>query len=325
MKIIALEEHFLTEALTAAWARLPATEQDGSQALNSPDIARRILEIGEERLRLMDETGIDVQVLSPTAPGVQNLEAGLAVTMARELNDLTAEAVRGRPDRFQGFACLPTPAPAEAARELGRAVETLGLKGAFLFGRTRERNADRPEFLPIFEAAAALKVPIYIHPQPPTHTVRQAYYSGAEDELDSMFASFGLGWHYETGVQLVRLMLAGVFDRFPDLQVIVGHWGEMVLFYAERIAAMSQPAKLKRGIPEIFRSNVHVTPSGMFSQRYLRWTVEALGVERILFSADYPYMFAPDGGSRAFLEQADLSEADKARIAHGNWEALTRR
>ena len=140
-----------------------------------------------------------------------------------------------------------------------------------------------------------------------------------------MFANSGLGWHYETGVQIIRLILSGVFDRYPDLQVITGHWGEVVLFYLERVAGLEKAAKLQRSMTEYVRQNLHVTPSGMFSARYLRWSIEVMGIERIMFSSDYPYRFAPDGGARAFLDQAELEPQAKARIAHGNWEALTRR
>lgn len=322
MKIVALEEHFVTPELAAAWSGLPSVWADDSQTLNSVFIDERIGELGEVRLRHMAETGVDVQVLSPTAPGVQSLEAGIAVPLARSLNDLTAATVGRWPDRFEGFAVLATPDPQAAARELERAVKSLGLRGAFLYGRTRDRHLDHPDFLPIFEAAASLRVPVYIHPQTPSHPVREAYYSGLGDNVDKVFAGSGIGWHYETGVQLVRLILAGTFDRFPDLQIIVGHWGEVVLFYLERIESMAKAAKLRRSIGDCMRANVHVTPSGMFSQRYLRWAIEVLGVERIMFSADYPYKFAPDRGARAFLEQADLTLTERDLIACGNWYAL---
>ena len=324
MKIIALEEHFVTPELTAAWSGLPAVWADDSQTLNTSEIDERIGELGEARLRHMAETGVDVQVLSPTAPGVQSLDASIAVPLARNLNDLTAATVQRWPDHFEGFAALPTPDPQAAARELERAVGSLGLKGAFLYGRTRDRHLDHPDFLPIFEAAAALHVPVYLHPQTPSHSVREAYYSGIDDKLDTVFAGSGIGWHYETGVELVRLILAGTFDRFPDLQIIVGHWGEVVLFYLERIETMQKATKLDRPIADYLRTNVSVTPSGMFSPRYLRWAIEVLGVERIMFSADYPYQFAPDGGARAFIEQADLTPQDRELIASGNWNRLTR-
>jgi predicted TIM-barrel fold metal-dependent hydrolase len=270
----------------------------------------------------MDETGLDVQVLSLTAPGVQSLEATDAAALQIASNDFLAETVHSNPERYQGFATLATPNPKSAARELERAVTKLGLNGAMLFGRTRDRNLDHPDNEPIFEAAAALRAPLYIHPQSPLPAVREAIYSGFGDTVDNAFATHGLGWHYETGLQILRMVLAGVFDRHPDLQVVTGHWGEVVLFYLDRIDEMQRTAKLKRPVSEYFRSNVSVTASGVWSQRYLRWAIEVLGVERIMFSTDYPYRFTHENGARRFLEEADLSVADKTSIANGNWQRM---
>lgn len=324
MRIIALEEHYATPAVREAWSKLdPADQDDSTRMFAGTEVDRQLDDLSDARIRRMDECGVDVQVLSLTTPGVQTLESDAAVALARQANDLVTATVRARPDRFQGFATLPTAAPDAAAGELGRAVTELGLKGAMMFGRTRGRNADHPGFLSIYEAAAHLRVPIYLHPQTPPQAVRGAYYSGLGDELDLHFATGGIGWHYETGVQLLRLILSGVFDRFPGLQVITGHWGEAVLFYLERINLLSRAAgRLQRPVADYFRQNVHVTPSGIFSQRYLRWVMEVLGAGRILFSTDYPYQFAGDGGARRFLAEAPISDEDRARIAHGNWERL---
>ena len=327
MKIVAIEEHLVTRELRDAWSRLDPTHQDASLTLFSDgEIEKRLTDLSDARIRHMDECGVDVQVLSLTTPAVQNLGGADAVPLARRTNDLIAEAVRRRPDRFQGFATLPTPAPEEAARELDRAVTVLGLKGAMLCGRTRERNLDHPGFLPIFETAAGLRVPLYIHPQIPQRVVREALYSGFGNELDLHFATGGLGWHVETGIQLMRIILAGVFDRFPNLQVILGHWGEVVPFYLERIDLLSKAAcRLQRPVADYVRTNVHVTPSGMLSQRYLSWALDVMGADRILFSTDYPYVPIHDGGARRFLEEASLSQEDREGIAHGNWDRLCAR
>ena len=323
MKIIGLEEHFVTEDVLTAWRALDPRWQDVVHAqANGGEVGTRLLDLADQRIAAMDETGMDVQVLSLTAPGVQSLEPGEAVALQTASNDLLADTVRSRPDRFQGFATLATPDPAAAARELERAVTKLGLNGAMLFGRTRERNLDHPDNWPIFETAAALRALLYIHPQSPVPAVRDAIYGGLNETVDAAFATFGLGWHYETGVQILRMVLAGVFDRFPDLQLITGHWGEVVLFYLDRIDNLAGPAKLARPVSEYFRQHVSVTPSGLWSQRYLRWALEVLGPERILFSSDYPYRFTRDGGARRFLQDADLSDADRTMIAHGNWERL---
>jgi uncharacterized protein len=323
MKTIGLEEHFVTPDVLAAWAALPPELQDVAHRMsNRGAVAERLEDLGERRLADMDETGLDVQVLSLTAPGVQSLEPQQAVALATASNDFLAETVRGRPDRFQGVATLPTPDPAAAARELERGVRDLGLNGAMLFGRTRERNLDDQANWPIFEAAAALRAPLYIHPQSPLPAVREAIYSGYDEALNGALSAFGLGWHYETGVQILRLVLAGVFDRWPDLQIVTGHWGEVVLFYLDRIDNLAGPAKLNRPVSDYFRANVSITASGMWSQRYLRWAIEVLGAERIMFSSDYPYRFTEAGGARRFLEEAELDDATRAAIAHGNWERM---
>ena len=327
MPIMALEEHIVTPAVRAAWANMSSAQKEDSPTERAGDIIEaRLGEWSIGRIADMDATGVDVQVLSLTAPGVQNLDRATARSLAVETNDIITAAVAAHPDRFQGFATLPTPEPEAAAKELQRAVETLGLKGAMLCGRTGARNMDAVEFMPIYEAAADLRVPLYIHPQVPRKAVRDAYYSGFGEGLDAMFATAGLGWHYETGIQLLRLAMAGTFDRLPDLQIIVGHWGEVVLFYLERIEALQKAGlKLQRSLREIFTQNVSYTPSGIFSQRYLRQTIDTAGINRVLFSADYPYQFADHQGCREFLDAADITPQEKEQIAFGNWARLTAR
>ena len=155
-----------------------------------------------------------------------------------------------------------------------------------------------------------------------TPRVRAALYAGFDDAIDNAFATYGIGWHYESGVQFLRLALAGVFDRFPDLQVLLGHWGEVVLFYLDRADGLAMQAKLAQSFSEYVRTNAYITAGGVYSQRYLRWAVEIVGVERILFATDYPYRPGPDGGVEHFLQTAGLDRADQERIAAGNWDAL---
>ncbi len=326
MKIIALEEHVVTPGVLEGWAKVPTAKEDGVDHAGEGPLARKLADIGEQRLRDMDDAGVDVQVLSVTTPGVQNLAAADAPGVAREANDAIVAAVSEHPDRFEGFATLPTPDPAAAADELRRAIGELGMKGAMLCGRTGERNMDQPDFAELYRTAADLRAPLYIHPQSPVVPVREAIYSGFGEPVDTLFARFGIGWHYETGVQLLRLIFSGTFDRHPDLQVIVGHWGEVVLFYIERIAAMQRMGlKLDRPLEDYFRDNVFYTGSGILSQRYLRWTIEVVGVDRVMYSVDYPYIPLSGGAARRFLEEADLDPADREKIAHGNWERLTAR
>jgi predicted TIM-barrel fold metal-dependent hydrolase len=321
-KLIAIEEHFVTPEIRAAWAASPIG-QEGTAGFDRGEIEERLDDLEEQRLALMDESGVEVQVLSVTTPALHNLEPEESVSLARTTNDLVAATVAKYPTRFQGFATLPTAAPEEAATELERCVTRLGFAGTMLCGRTREKNLDHPDFLPMFETAARLKVPVFIHPQIPQRAVRETYYSGFGDQIDTAFATFGLGWHYEAGIQFVRMILGGVFDRYPDLQIILGHWGEVVLFYLDRLGSLARVASLERPIAEYFQQNLYVTPSGMWSQPYLQRSLEIVGAERILFSTDYPYQYRPGRPGLSFLEEAVLSPEQKELFAHGNWERLS--
>ncbi len=216
MKLIAIEEHFLTAEIRAAWAS-SAIGQEGTAGFDRGEIVEQLDDLGQGRIALMDESGVDVQVLSVTTPALHNLEPEESVILARRTNDLVAATIANHPTRFQGFATLPTAAPKDAALELERSVQQLGLTGAMLCGWTRDKNLDHPDFLPMFETAAKLGVPLFVHPQIPQRAVRDVYYSGFGDMIDAAFATFALGWHYEAGIQFVRLMLAGVFDKFPGL------------------------------------------------------------------------------------------------------------
>jgi predicted TIM-barrel fold metal-dependent hydrolase len=324
MKIIGIEEHFLSPDVRASWAAAASAGQDASESLHLGDIQDRLEELSDERLARMDESGIDVQVLSLTSPGLHNLEPAEGISLARRTNDLIAATIARHPDRFDGFATIPTTAPSEALRELERSVRDLGLKGGMLFGRTMEKNLDHLDFWPIFEIAAHLHIPLFIHPQTPPRAVREAYYSGFDSQVNLAFATFGLGWHYDCGIQFLRLALAGVFDRFPDLQIILGHWGEVVLFYSERLKAFSRVTKLQRSVVDTMHENLYVTSSGMFSQSNFQHALEVVSIDRVLFSTDYPYQYRPGEGPRHFLEQLPVSHDDKVKIAHANWEHLTR-
>jgi predicted TIM-barrel fold metal-dependent hydrolase len=330
LKIIALEEHYCPPEVFAAWGQL-TPEIKGGILFHQKPMAEMLEDLAEKRLARMDAMGVDVQVLSLTTPGVQVCDRATAIALARSSNDAGARAVAAHPDRFQCFATLPTTAPAaQSVAELKRCVEELGFKGWLVNGRSLERSLDHPDFFPVFAAAAKLRVPVYLHPQIPPKAVRDAYYSDPRfggPLAESMLAGPGFGWHVEAGLQAVRLILSGMLDRLPELQIILGHWGETVIPYMDRIelATRGRPEKLARKIPDYFRSNFHVTPSGMFTGGFLPQAIELMGVDRIMFSADDPFVTLPPGGARRFITEAPLSEIEKAKIAHGNWERLTKR
>jgi hypothetical protein len=243
--------------------------------------------------------------------------------MARDTNDYLADAVKKYPTRFAGFAAVPTGAPDKAAEELDRRVRE-GFKGAVINGHNRGRYLDNKFYWPILECAEQLNVPIYLHPTPPPQAVIDVSYGGFSPMVTDMLAGGAWGWHMETAVHMIRIVCGGVFDRFPKLQFIIGHMGEGLPFFFQRLDIIPmETTKLKRPIISYLKENVHYTFSGMnFPPTYLDLFLELGGVDRIMFSADYPYQSMT--WARDFLEQIPASAADKERIAHGNAEKLLR-
>lgn len=239
----------------------------------------------------MDAAGIDLQVLSLNSPGVEQAEVADAITCAREANDYLAGAIKRHPTRFAGFASLPIQAPDEAAKELERCVRQLGFKGANINGHTRGRYPDDKFFSPILACAEALDVPLYLHPTVPHKPVADALYGGFSQQVTGALASAGWGWHIETAIHLLRIILGGVFDRHPNLQVVVGHMGEAIPFMLPRLNRNLSPqlTKLERPVGDYLRQNVHYTFGGFnFTPTFLNLLLE-IGVDRIMFSIDYPY------------------------------------
>jgi uncharacterized protein len=320
MRVITLEEHFATPMF------LDGPGQDlKNAALKFEGRALKLIEplcdIGDKRIAAMDAAGIDFQMLSLTSPGTEQLDAAEAMALARESNDAVAAAVKKNPKRFAGFAALPTMAPDKAAQELEQRVRSGAFKGAAINGHVRGRYLDDKFFWPILECAEARGAPIHIHPTKPPQPVFDAYYAGFSPLVSDMFGSPGWGWHIETAVHVIRLILGGAFDRFPKLQLVIGHLGEGLLSLFQRLDNMT-PAmtKLQRPITAYLRENVHYTVSGFnFPTTFLNLLLE-VGVPRIMFSADHPYQSMTQ--ARAFLEQLPVSAADRARIAHGNAEKL---
>lgn len=321
MKLVAIEEHVLPADIKRAWETPPGAD-DGTLALNPPIIDERLADLADKRLALMDETGVDMQVLSLTTPGLNNL-AEPGIELARRANELMAATVRGIPARFQFLAALSFADADTAASELRRAVLELGAKGGMLYGRVGDRHLDDALFEATYACAADLNVPLLIHPQIPQAAVRASYYSGFTRAVDLALSTFSLGWHYEAGMEFVRMVLGGVFDRHPNLQVILGHWGEVVIFYLERLVMLDRVAKLRKPFIAYVKENLYLTASGMFSADYLQRAVDAVGWDRILFSTDYPYQYRPGGDARRFVEALQVNEDDRSKFAHTNWERLT--
>lgn len=288
-------------------------------------LADKLCDVGDKRISEMDAAGIDMQIMSLNSPGVEQLEASASVETARETNDTLARAIESHPARFAGFAALPTPAPERAADELERVVSQYGFKGGFINGHSRGRYLDDTFFWPILERAELLGVPLYIHPTPPPEPVTKSYYTGNfSQEVSARLSTAAWGWHIETAIHVIRLILSGAFDKYPKLQVVIGHLGESLPFMLPRINTNlpTQLTKLQKSLGAYLRENVHYTPSGFnYTPAFMDLLFE-VGVDRIMFSSDYPYwsmQLACD-----FLDHLPLSPLDKEKIAHGNAERLFR-
>jgi len=323
MRTITLEEHFASPAFMEGPGR-PLREQARSVGALGQQIPEQLCDLGDERIAAMDAADISMQVLSLTAPGVEQLEPDEAETLARESNDYLADAVRRYPQRLAGFASLPVAKPGTAVKELERMVRNNGFLGAVINGHTRGRYLDDQSFWPILECAEALQVPVYLHPTRPPQGVADIYYGGFSPLVTNLLGMAGWGWHVETAVHIIRMIVGGVFDRYPGLQVIIGHMGETLPFMIQRMDHTMTPerTKLKRPIGAYLRENVHYTFSGFnYTSIFLNLLLE-VGVDRMMFSADHPYSSMQE--ARDFLERLPVSDADREKIAHGNAERLLR-
>jgi predicted TIM-barrel fold metal-dependent hydrolase len=311
MRTIALEEHFWTADLAAA----PGT---GPLATWGPEMDDQLRDLGGLRLADMDAHGIDLQVISHVAPGAQGLPGPEALARAREANDLLAAAVQAHPGRFAGFATLPTADPDAAAAELDRAIAQLGFAGALVNSTLGSNNAflDDARFEPLLDRFERLDAPLYLHPAPPSAALRDALYAGLPPAVAGRLATGAWGWHAEAGLHVLRMIATGVFDRHPGLRLIIGHCGEMIPFMLDRIDAMLRVDTMALTPSEYFARNVWVTTSGLFSIPPVMCAVQVLGVDRVLYSVDYP--FGSNAAGRALLDTLPLSAADLAKIAGGN-------
>jgi uncharacterized protein len=322
MRVIALEEHVsfqqfsstIDPALIAARGFTPGRGAGGRTA--------ELDDTEGERLRLMDEAGIDVQVLSIIGPGADLLPADAAPDFARRYNDELATVVRKHPDRFSGFANLPLTAPEKAAEELTRCVREHGFLGALVNGHTGGKFLDDPSFEPVLAEAEALDVPIYIHPGIPPESVRKAYYDGFDPGVSFVFACAGWGWHAETAVHVLRLVLSGALDRHPKLRIIIGHMGEGLPAMLDRCDHTLGPVarNLKRTVSETILDQVTITISGFFSFAPFIAALLTFGADRIMFSVDYP--FAENIVARKFFDGLPVTPSDKKLIAHKNAERI---
>jgi 2,3-dihydroxybenzoate decarboxylase/5-carboxyvanillate decarboxylase len=284
------------------------------------ELLRRLLDLDGERLRAMNESHVDMHLLSLTAPGVQMFDADTATHLAALANDRLAETITRNPSRFAGLASFAPHSPKRAAKEMERAINSLGLNGFMVNSHTNSEYLDDPKFWPILETAEALSAPLYIHPRAPS------------DGMAEPFRSYGIegamwGYGVEVGTHVVRLICAGVFDRFPELQIVIGHMGEAVPFWLWRIDFMHARAvathrakKLELKPSEYFKRNFAITTSGMESPEALQYSIKVLGVEKVMWAIDYPYQ--PTAPAVAFMDSVEMPDADKELVYHGNAERI---
>jgi 2,3-dihydroxybenzoate decarboxylase len=308
--VIAIEEHY-SDPEVMQYAKEPRPAQ----------MAKKLEDLGEIRLKEMDEAGVDMQVISHGAPALQRLDKDVAVALAPKVNDRLHAAVQANPKRFQAFAALATQDPKAAADELERCVNTLGFKGAMLHGLSHDgRFLDEKDFWPIYERAAALDVPVYMHPAAPSPIVVDAYYKTYAKEYPHLLSA-GWGYTVETATQGLRMVLSGVFDSYPGLKVILGHFGEGLPFLMWRIdSALSRPGNKGGSFRKIFCDHFYITTSGNFSDPALVCTMMELGIDRILFAIDWPFVANPPGVEWA--KRVPLCEEDRVKLLGGNAKRL---
>ncbi len=325
MRVVALEEHF---SVPAAVKRIdPAVikargYQPRRVAPDRPNPLELLPEIGERRFKSMDDAGVTVQVLSNNGPGPDLVPGADGVAMAREINDYLAGVIAQHPQRFAGFAVLPTQSPDACAVELERTVKQLKFVGAMVHGTTEGRFLDHPSYDGLLAAAVELDVPIYIHPHLAPAPVREAYYAGLEQGAGRALEAAGWGWHSETAIHILRMVLAGTLDKHPKLKIIIGHMGEMLPVMLARIDQVFalDTGHLKRPVTRAILDQVWITTSGIFTEPPFLAALQTFGIDRIMFSVDYPY--APNMKGREFLNRVSLAPADLAKLAHGTADAL---
>jgi gamma-resorcylate decarboxylase len=323
---IALEEHLSSQENNELWDSAGETSRNGQSHMEY--VERQLLDV-DDRIRIMDNAGIERTVLSLTSPGIQSItDTNLAVKIARHTNDLTkATFVDRRPDRLSMFACLPTQDAPAAATELRRAVTELGALGALINGYTNVGNKDTAMYLddagyePLWTMVEELDVPVYLHPREPL-PVQQQLYAGFEALVGSAWA-----FAHETATHAIRLMLSGLFDRHPGVQIILGHLGEGLPFLLPRLEHRLDMQKdgaglgdAKRRVSEYFNDNFYVTTSGHFHTRTLFNTISELGVDRVMFSADYPYEYMEDAAT--WFDNSLLCHNDAVKIGRENARRL---
>ena len=328
MKVITIEEHINSEELLDEMieSRDDFTKDQKKGHKERVIAGGRLTDVEEYRLKYMDEVGVDMQILSYVNPDNRRLQGEARTNVCIRANDFLKEQVDKHPDRFSAFACLPLWDVEASCRELERCVKDYGFVGALVQGKFDGHFLDEKQFFPIFEKAAELDVPIHFHPSMPDEDIRNYYYASRDGswspEVAFEFGSAALGWHLDIGIQVVRMILTGVFDKLPNLKFITGHWGEGMIMMLDRMDYMLPKSStgLKKNISEYYKEHIYVTPSGIESEINLEAITKYMGADHIIWAADYPFL--KEETLVDFLINSDLNEDEKELMAHGNAEKL---
>lgn len=323
MRIITLEEHVTFPELTKLIPENIISNQSVDQSAKLGKLALKLADVNGERLDSMNESGISMQVLSVAGAGADLLDPDNGPDFARKYNDTLAQKIAENLDRFAAFAHLPMTDPEAAAEELERTITTHHFKGALINGLTQGRFLDHHLFAPVLEKAEKLDVPIYLHPGLPPKAVVAAYYSGLPEDAGTALSIAGWGWHSETAIHILRLIVSGTFDRYPKLKMIIGHMGEMLPMMMARCDerfGVKQAGINERTVSQTLKEQVYITTSGVFTLPPFMVALETFGVDNILFSVDYPFSTNEDGVR--FLRSIPLPEDQLEKIAFRNAEKL---
>jgi len=326
-KRIATEEAWITPEIMQEYRRL-ITKKSGDAGFLSlwgvfvrrgGILIDRLLDMGDNRVKDMDASGIDVQLLLLTAPGVQVFSPGRAKSLAASSNDQLAEAIRKYPKRFAGLAAIAPQNPAAAAEELERGVRKLGLKGAVVNSHTKGEYLDNPKFWEIFEAAESLNAPIYIHPQTPSPGMIKPF---VKRGLDTAIMGFGV----EVALHTLGIITSGALDRFPNLKIVIGHGGEGLPYWLYRIDYMQEfnrqafMPKLKMLPSDYIKRNIYITTSGLPWAPAITMAQKVLGMDRVLYAMDYPYQYRVE--EVIMTDNFPISPADKKKLFQKNAEKV---
>jgi len=323
MRVVTLEEHVTFPDLVD---HIPQEARDKHYLGQSPAIqrmAKKLDDIDGERLQSMDRNGITVQVLSVAGEGADLLNPAESPAFAQKYNDTIAARIAGHPDRFKAFAHLPTTNPEASADELERTVKNYNFCGALINGLSNDKFLDDEKFAPIFEAAEHLNVPIYLHPGLPPKAVFDAYYSNLPKQAGTFLSIAGWGWHSETALHTLRLIVSGTLDKYPKLKLIIGHMGEMLpmmMARTDKMFGIDQGGNNQRSIIQTLHDQVYITTSGLFTLPPLQVAIDTFGIDHIMFSVDYPFSSNEQG--RQYLDSMQLSAQDMEKLTHGNADRL---